>query len=182
MSDRTIVVSALSAWNALAVEEAEAAVLPCNGSQAWSRRMSAGRPYATAESVFLASDNIWRSLAAGDWQEAFDSHPRLGGTQAKAASGASLRWSAGEQSALQSDEGVKIALAVANEAYEARFGRIFLACATGRSAAEILALLQRRMNNTPEAEVAETAEQQRRITQLRLRKWLRVPAAGCDDV
>jgi 2-oxo-4-hydroxy-4-carboxy-5-ureidoimidazoline decarboxylase len=64
---------------------------------------------------------------------------------------------------------------VANREYEARFGRIFIICATGKSAAEMLAILHQRLSNDPRAELLEAAEQQRQITQLRLRKWLGVP-------
>ena len=67
-----------------------------------------------------------------------------------------------------------------NRAYEAKFGRIFIVCAAGKSSAVILELLQQRMNNDPQAELLEAAEQQRRITQLRLRKWLAMPAVSCD--
>ena len=67
---------------------------------------------------------------------------------------------------------MKLALAEGNRQYEERFGRIFIVCASGKSAAEILAILNARMQNTIAAELLEAAEQQRQITQLRLRRWL----------
>ncbi len=85
----------------------------------------------------------------------------------------SVEWSAQEQQKVgDADEGVKIALADANREYERRFDRIFIVCATGKSAAEILEILQRRLTNDADTELHEAAEQQRQITQIRLRKWL----------
>jgi 2-oxo-4-hydroxy-4-carboxy-5-ureidoimidazoline decarboxylase len=85
----------------------------------------------------------------------------------------SLAWSAREQSdALTAADSIKLALAEANREYESKFRRIFITCATGKSAVEILENLQRRLNNEEPAEILEAAEQQRQITQLRLRKWL----------
>jgi 2-oxo-4-hydroxy-4-carboxy-5-ureidoimidazoline decarboxylase len=67
---------------------------------------------------------------------------------------------------------VKIALAEGNREYEHKFGRIFIVCATGKSAAELLEILRRRLQNDARTELHEAAEQQRQITQIRLRKWL----------
>lgn len=172
----------LSAWNGLSPEAAQAAVLPCNGSLAWALSLALGRPFAGPEPLFAASDQTWRALAPSDWEQAFSSHPRIGETHAKQATAKSLAWSEGEQSGLSSEDRIRDALAEGNRAYEARFGRIFLVCATGKSAAEMLAILGRRLGNDPATELLEAAEAQRRITQLRLRKWLGVPPAGCDSV
>ncbi len=176
----------LQAWNELAAEEAAEAVLPCNGSHTWAAALAARRPFGTAKALFVAADEVWRALPAAGWQAAFDSHPRIGEAKAHAATGRSLAWSAGEQVQAQAQCSVETdeqaELAAGNRAYEARFGRIFLICATGKSAAEILAALQGRLRNDPHAELLEAAEQQRRITQLRLRKWLELPTTGCEDV
>lgn len=172
----------LQAWNAMPPDEAAQTVLPCNGSPAWARAMVSARPFADTKSLFAAADDAWRSLPLDDWQQAFDSHPRIGESHAKAAGAQSLAWSEGEQSAASPQEATRTALADGNRAYEARFGRIFLICATGKSAAEMLAILQRRLANDPDTELLEAAEQQRRITQLRLRKWLGLPAAYPDAV
>ncbi len=172
----------LEAWNAMPPDEAAQAILPCNGSLAWARAMGLQRPFTTAESFFIAADKAWRSLSLQDWQQAFNSHPRIGEAHAKAASAQSLAWSKGEQSAASSEDATRAALVEGNRAYEVRFGRIFLVCATGKSAAEMLAILQRRLANDSATEWLEAAEQQRRITQLRLRKWLGLPPARCDSV
>ena len=172
----------LGEWNGLEEASALEAALPCNGSHAWARELVAARPFAREEELFKASDRIWMMLTETDWNEAFRSHPRIGASHAQSASAQSLRWSAGEQAAVGEDVSVQAALHTVNVAYEAKFGRIFLVCATGRSAAEILGILERRLQNEPHSELLEAAEQQRRITQLRLRKWLGCPSPGCDDV
>ncbi len=172
----------LRAWNGIALEAAIDAILPCNGSRAWAAALAERRPFAEVQELFAAADQVWRMLRASEWQEAFDRHPRIGETQAASASARSLQWSHGEQSEAWTDEAIKIQLREGNRAYEAKFGRIFIVCATSKSSAEILNLLQQRMENDPHAELLEAAEQQRRITQLRLRKWLAMPGVSCDDV
>jgi 2-oxo-4-hydroxy-4-carboxy-5-ureidoimidazoline decarboxylase len=162
----------LTEWNAMNAEEAAAAALPCCGSSAWASRLAALRPFDSFEELSAASDRVWLALPEGDWQQAFDSHPRIGQAHAKAATEKSLKWSEGEQAAANPDDAVRAALALGNQAYEKRFGRIFIVCATGKSAAEMLAILEKRMENDPATEMREAAEQQRLITQLRLRKWL----------
>ena len=166
--------SYIEEWNAMTVEAASEAVLPCCGSHAWARALASRRPLSTLPELLAASDAAWWSLPEQDWQEAFDSHPRIGEQHAvKHATDASLLWSAGEQqTAGLSDADAKAKLAEANRVYEAKFGRIFIVCASGKTAQEMLTIVTRRMHNTPEAELHETAEQQREITHTRLRKWL----------
>ena len=161
-------------WNALPAEDAASEILPCCGSRAWAEKLVTQRPFTTPESLCAASDAIWLTLPETDWQRAFDSHPRIGQRHAHAATAQSLSWSSGEQSAAMAsqDEAAKLALAEGNREYETKFGRIFLICASGKSTQEILANLRARMGNTPEAESREAVEQQRQITQLRLRSWL----------
>ena len=160
-------------WNAMTAEAASEAVLPCCGSHAWALGLASRRPLSTLPELLAASDAAWWSLTEADWQQAFDSHPRIGEQHAVGATETSLAWSAGEQHAADlSDATAKEVLAEGNRAYEAKFGRIFIVCATGRTAQEMITILSRRMHNTPEAELHETAEQQREITHIRLRKWL----------
>jgi 2-oxo-4-hydroxy-4-carboxy-5-ureidoimidazoline decarboxylase len=162
----------LSAWNGLDQDAAAEAILPCNGSRAWAEALAAQRPFDTPFDLTCTADIVWRGLAPADWQQAFDSHPRIGEQKAKAATATSLQWSSGEQSAAQLSDETQDALASANREYEAAFGRIFIVCATGKTAAEMLALLRLRLGNDPATELREAAEQQRQITQIRLRKWL----------
>ena len=166
---------ALALWNALNADDAAHDILPCCGSRAWATALAARRPFAEAAQLFLASDEVWAGLPEPAWYEAFASHPRIGQQHARSATAQSLTWSSAEQSAAMSEEETtKLALADANRQYEERFGRIFIVCASGKSAAEILGILNTRMQNSPEAELLEAAEQQRQITQHRLRRWLGV--------
>lgn len=166
--------SYIEEWNAMTAKAASEAVLPCCGSHAWAMGLASRRPLGTLPELLAASDAAWWSLTEPDWQEAFDGHPRIGEQHAAAgATDLSLAWSAGEQHvAGLSDDDAKMKLAAGNRAYEARFSRIFIVCATGKTAQEMLAILARRMRNTAEAELQEAAEQQRAITHIRLRKWL----------
>jgi len=174
MSQQHPVNTILEDWNRLEQETATKIILPCNGSLAWAIGVVNLYPFETPDELFAASDKVWLALPEKDWQQAFDSHPRIGEHKAKAATAQSLKWSTGEQSAANPDEATQAALAAANKEYEQRFGRIFIVCATGKSAAEMLAILQRRLANDPATELKEAAEQQRQITQIRLRKWLGV--------
>lgn len=164
--------TALDRWNALNADEAAAAVLPCCGSRAWAAGLARKRPLSTLPELLAGSDSAWWSLPPEDWQEAFATHPALG-EQHAAATAQSLAWSQGEQSRLAVGEAsLRERIAANNRAYQERFGRVFLLRAAGRSAAEILAIQQQRLHNTPEAELQESAEQQREITHLRLQRWL----------
>jgi|HubBroStandDraft_1064217.scaffolds.fasta_scaffold03713_5 OHCU decarboxylase len=172
----------LARWNLLPSEEASKAILPCCGSQAWAHGMVARRPLLDERELLAASNETWNGLARSDWIEAFQSHPRIGETAesqpaqpptAHSPQAQSVEWSAQEQSNV-ADAGaaVRNALAEANREYERRFNRIFIVCATGKSAPEILEILRRRFNHDAETELLEAAEQQRQITEIRLRKWL----------
>jgi len=164
----------LEQWNLLSVEQAIGAILPCCGSQAWARGMAARRPLLDEAALLAASDETWHNLAQSDWMEAFQSHPRIGESHARQfAASRAAAWSAHEQKRIaDADAAVKIALEEGNREYEQRFDRIFIVCATGKSATEILEILRRRLQNDAETERREAAEQQRQITQIRLRKWL----------
>ncbi|MFZ3187451.1 MAG: 2-oxo-4-hydroxy-4-carboxy-5-ureidoimidazoline decarboxylase [Candidatus Sulfotelmatobacter sp.] len=168
----------LARWNDLPGDRAIKMILPCCGSNAWAQGMAARRPLTDESALLAASNQTWHNLARTDWLEAFQSHPRIGESRAHFSSTASaaaqsVEWSAQEQRKVgDAEAALKIALADANREYERRFGRIFIVCATGKSAAEILEILQRRLNNDAEAELHEAAEQQRQITEFRLKKWL----------
>lgn len=157
-------------------------ILPCNGSRAWAEGIVRRRPFASAKELLAAADDVWLALREDDWQQAFNSHPRLGESHAKAATTRSLNWSAHEQSAANPDEKVREELAQANREYEAKFGRVFLLCATGRTAEEMLSILRVRLRNDAATELLEAAEQQRLITQLRLRKWLQLTQMTCAEL
>jgi 2-oxo-4-hydroxy-4-carboxy-5-ureidoimidazoline decarboxylase len=164
----------LARWNFLPIAAAVNEILPCCGSRAWADGMAARRPLPDEATLLAVSDDIWRSLARSDWLEAFRSHPRIGESRApEAASPQSAAWSEQEQrNVADASDSTKVALAEGNREYERRFNRIFIVCATGKSPAEILKILQRRLKNDEHTESQEAAEQQRQITQIRLRKWL----------
>lgn len=169
----------LGQWNRLSVADAPRAILPSCGSKAWAQGMAARRPLKDESALLAASNEIWRSLTPSDWMEAFRSHPRIGesrrseSSQLPTQSAQSAVWSTQEQrNVAEANAEVRNALADANREYERRFNRIFIVCATGKSAPEILEILQRRLQNDAETELREAAEQQRQITEIRLKKWI----------
>jgi allantoicase len=164
----------IARFNHLARAQAQRALLDCCGSQAWAQQVLAQRPYGSAERLYEAADKVWAQLGKKDWLEAFGHHRPIGGTKAKEKqSKAARRWSAEEQSAAQraSKENLAV-LAAANEAYRAAFGHVFLICAAGKTGEEILQSLQQRLSNSAEVELRIAAEEQRKITRMRLEKLL----------
>jgi 2-oxo-4-hydroxy-4-carboxy-5-ureidoimidazoline decarboxylase len=164
----------LAQLNALPRLEAADQLRACCGSSRWVEAMLARRPFESVEHLLLVADETWRATGPEDWEEAFSHHPRIGERQAAApVSAAASAWSAGEQraSAGSGAEG-RAALAEANTAYEQRFGRIYLVCAAGRSAEELLADISERMKNDPERERGVAVEEQRKITRLRLQSLI----------
>lgn len=146
----------------------------CCGSRAWVERMLAAQPFSDPEAMFGQSDAIWWSLGREDWLEAFAAHPRIGSKRdVEKKSGTEKKWSEGEQAgAAAADQEVLDALARANADYEARFGHIYIVCATGKSAREMLQIARARLANDPETEARVAAEEQRKITRIRLTKLL----------
>ena len=169
----------LKRLNALCATEAEAELLACCGASRWARGMVARRPFGSVAELRAAADETWRSLGREDWLEAFSRHPEIGEKagekQIKSEAGQriSSRWWAEEQSGTQRTAAeVTARLTEANRAYRQRFGYIFIVCATGKTAEEMLAILERRLQNDASAELTIAAEEQRRITRLRLEKLL----------
>jgi 2-oxo-4-hydroxy-4-carboxy-5-ureidoimidazoline decarboxylase len=163
----------LARWNSLRPEDAAQEILPCCGSKAWADRMADRRPIPGEAALLTACDEVWWSVSESDWLEAFRSHPRIGESAAHSSPARSANWSAAEQRKVAvADIDLRSALAQANRKYEEQFHRIFIVCATNRSAPEILDILQRRLRNDDATELREAAEQQRQIAHLRLKKWL----------
>jgi len=136
--------------------------------------MAAARPFRSAESLAAAADRTWRELSKSDWLEAFAAHPPIGpDPPGKSNPDRSLSWARQEQSGTRGADPETLAdLSKLNREYADRFDRVFLVCATGRSAAEMLALGRKRLENDAETELAIAAEEQRKITRLRLEKLL----------
>jgi len=160
--------------NALLSEEAEDALRACCGSPKWAQQMAAQRPFNGVEPLFRAAADTWQALGRDDWLEAFRSHPQIGEKKAKGKQSVRTgKWSAQEQAgAAGAGAATRAALAEANRAYRDRFGYIFIVCATGKSAAEMLEFCRRRLGNDPETELRIAAEEQAKITRLRLEKLL----------
>jgi len=163
----------LAAWNAADPSAATDAMLSCCGARRWAAAMVALRPIESEEKFCAAAGDVWSTMEVTDWMEAFACHPRIGERKAAQATTQSKEWSKQEQSAASgADAAVLAMLAEKNAEYEEHFGFTYIVCATGKTAEEMLAILERRLNNDRETEMREAAEQQRQITGIRLRKWL----------
>ena len=163
--------------NSLSKEEAEAQLLKCCGSTLWARRMAEERPFRDLQDLTAKADAVWWALDEEDWLEAFSRHPKIGEQKSERAQvKEAARWSEAEQAgASGAGEETKLALAEANREYERKFGYIYIVCATGKSADEMLAILRGRLQNDADREIHVAAEEQRRIMHLRLQKLLTKP-------
>jgi 2-oxo-4-hydroxy-4-carboxy-5-ureidoimidazoline decarboxylase len=164
----------LDELNALASERAAQVFRACCGASRWIDAMVARRPFASTGAAISMADDIWLAMGPDDWREAFAHHPRIGErAAAKPQDERAAEWSAGEQSSVaNADATIQDELAGINRAYEARFGYIYIVCASGRSADELVEIARRRLTNAPDDELRVAAEEQRQITRLRLRKLL----------
>jgi 2-oxo-4-hydroxy-4-carboxy-5-ureidoimidazoline decarboxylase len=158
--------AALAAFNAAPARDAEREVARCCASGSFTAAIISGRPYDSVRSLTAAIDIVFAGLDWADVTEALDAHPRIG---EPGRSG----WSREEQAgAAGADPGTDRELADGNRAYEQRFGHVFLICASGLTAAQMLASLRERLGHNPAAERSTVREELRKITQLRMRKLL----------
>ena len=145
----------------------------CCGARRWVQQMVAQRPYQNLDSLRETAQRVWETMERDDILEAFDHHPRIGADiqalREKFTRTASLSESE-QASVAEASESTLLALRDGNRQYEERYGHIFIVCASGKSAEEMLALLQSRMNNEPEDELRIAATEQAKITLLRLEK------------
>jgi OHCU decarboxylase len=163
------------AWlNSLSSSEATTELLHCCGSQRWAEEVAKDRPYSSVESLVERANDVWRTLDAGDWLQAFRSHPRIGEKKAAdSASAQSQQWSGQEQSGVSNaSRETADSLSALNEAYEQKFGFLFIICATGKTSDEILSALRERLGNDTAVELPIAAGEQNKITELRLKKLL----------
>ena len=152
-------------------DEADRRLHACCASSTWVARVRSGRPYGTPERLLDAAQRACWGLSPADVDEALAAHPRIG--ERAQGAGTEATWSRQEQASVSdSDEQTRQRLREGNVAYEARFDRVFLVRAAGRSPAQMLAELERRLGNDPEAEQAEVVEQLAQITRLRVEKLL----------
>ena len=160
--------------NQLGADAAKAELFKCCGSARWSDELTALRPFASKEILLRQSDRIWASLTESDSLEAFSHHPKIGDLKSLEKKFASTKeWAGKEQSGVDpADQQTLLALAEGNQAYEKKFGYIFIVCASGKTAAEMLELLNKRMHNDPALELQNARAEQNKITHLRLEKLL----------
>lgn len=165
----------LAAFNALDGSAAAAALISCCGCVRWAEEVAAQRPFASRDALIAMAEAAWRDSTPAEVREAISHHPAIGADVARlrAKFAATADWSAGEQAGVQgASEAVLEALRDANVAYADRFGYIFLVCATGKTAAEMLALLQARLGNDPADEWRIAHGEQAKITTIRLEKLI----------
>jgi OHCU decarboxylase len=162
----------LAEFNALPSAQAESVLMDCCCSARWAASVASRRPYENVEAFHKAADAIWWNLERADWLEAFSHHPQIGDKPASGSESA-RQWAEGEQTgARAATEEVKTRLARGNRAYFDKFGYIYIVCASGKSAAGMLAILEQRLQNDLASELSIAAEQQRLITRIRLEKLL----------
>jgi 2-oxo-4-hydroxy-4-carboxy-5-ureidoimidazoline decarboxylase len=151
-------------------DEARTFLATCCGSTRWVEEMLRRRPFGSNHQLRAAARDVWFALAPDDWREAFRHHPKIGDRDAlRARFPSTADLSAQEQRGVAAASDATLdALAEGNRAYEQKFGFIFIVCATGKTADEMLALLQARLSNDPQDELLTAAAEQAKITELRL--------------
>ncbi len=164
----------LARLNDLPHAEAESTFLDCCGSSEWARRMAESRPFTMLEDLYRNADDIWFALSLVEWLEAFAAHPKIGSKKPiPVQKDRAVAWSSGEQAGMQTaEDDVREQLAEANRLYQAKFGFIFIVCATGKTADEMLGICRARLGNSVETEIRIAGEEQRKITEIRLNKLL----------
>lgn len=173
--------NALADLNVAPIEEVRARLHHCCASQRWVDAMLALRPFASEQAVLDAATATWSALGDDDYLEAFAAHPLIGDVELLreryAQQAAGDRALAEQGQVLEADEEVITTLAELNQRYLAQHGFIFIVCASGKSAQEMLALLQARVDRTTAQELATAAAEQLKITHIRLRDVLKDTAS-----
>ncbi|HXD93733.1 MAG TPA: 2-oxo-4-hydroxy-4-carboxy-5-ureidoimidazoline decarboxylase [Bacteroidia bacterium] len=146
----------------------------CCGSTTWAKQLTTKKPFDSKISLLHNSNWIWQNCTVRDALEAFTHHPKIGDLKSLEKKFASTKdWAGGEQAGVNvATQNTLIALADGNEAYYKKFGYIFIVCATGKTAEEMLALLNTRLGNTPDIEIKIAMGEQNKITHIRLEKLI----------
>jgi len=161
----------LATFNALPYDAAQAVIAHCVAIPRWQQALAAARPFASVSALLEEAERLAQAWDSEDLEQALTAHPRIGERASGADKEAAL--SRQEQSAMgDANAALKQAMLAGNQAYEARFGRVFLIRARGRSGEEMLAQLQRRLSHDEETETREALQQLREITLLRLKESL----------
>lgn len=164
----------LQTLNNLPVDQAARALGKCCGASDWVNQMVQSRPFLSKADLLKKAELIWYSTEEPDWLEAFSHHPKIGDTASLAKKfAATVEWSGEEQKSVAgANQEVIQKLAIGNQDYEEKFGFIFIVCATGKSAEEMLALLEARIVNDYDEEIRIAMGEQHKITLIRLEKLL----------
>jgi 2-oxo-4-hydroxy-4-carboxy-5-ureidoimidazoline decarboxylase len=164
----------LQQLNKLDDTEARETLTKCCGSGKWVDKMNAARPFSNQQDLFDKADDAWQQCSQEDWLEAFTHHPKIGDVESLKKKFASTSDFASTEQAGVNTATTDIIneLALYNEKYEAKFGFIFIVCATGKSAQEMLTLLKQRYENLPEEEIRIAMQEQHKITKIRLQKLI----------
>jgi 2-oxo-4-hydroxy-4-carboxy-5-ureidoimidazoline decarboxylase len=158
----------LATFNAAPEHDVTAQLLACCDAGTWAQTVVTARPYATVDELLATASGAIRRLGPGDIDQALAAHPRIG--ERAAGRTREAAWSRQEQSGVETGEHTRAALVEANREYEQRFGRVFLICATGLDARQILSSLRRRLGNDDATEAAEVLDELGKIALVRLRK------------
>jgi len=163
-------------FNILPKQELKETLLKCCGSPAWVNRMLPFVPADDLVELLEDAEEQWWLCSELDWKDAFAGHPKIGDVESlKKKFASTADWAAGEQGGVaKASQQTLEAMADANQKYEEKFGYIFIVCATGKSAEEMLGILQSRLLNTPEEEIKIAADEQNKITKIRIEKLLDV--------
>ncbi|PSL25431.1 2-oxo-4-hydroxy-4-carboxy-5-ureidoimidazoline decarboxylase [Chitinophaga ginsengisoli] len=164
----------LTALNALPPEQLNETLSTCCGATAWIEKMKKEFPVKDEATLLAAAAKHWHECTEQDWREAFSHHPKIGdlhSLQQKFATTA--QWASREQAGtIDASTVILQAFAKGNKLYEDKFGYIFIVCATGKSAPEMLSILTERLKNSPEEEIKIAMQEQEKITAIRLKKLL----------
>jgi allantoicase len=159
--------------DALPGELARADLTACAASTRWVDAMLAARPFGTAKRVYEIAERAWSQTGPEDWRQAIAAHPRIGESAAPKEAGTQTGWSSKEQAGMRAaSTEVRAKMSEANRLYESRFGFTYIVCATGKSAEELLAIAESRLQNSPEKELETAAAELYAITLIRLGKLL----------
>lgn len=160
--------------NTLPNEAAFEELFKCCGSTAWAKNLASKRPFRNKEELMRVSDICWCACTKEDGLEAFTHHPKIGDIKSLEKKFASTKeWAGGEQAGVNNAaHNTLLELAQGNTDYENKFGYIFIVCATGKSAEEMLALLKARLQNDAQTELKIAMGEQNKITHIRLEKLL----------
>jgi 2-oxo-4-hydroxy-4-carboxy-5-ureidoimidazoline decarboxylase len=164
----------ISSLNELKTDAAHLAFIKCCTANAWVERMVAGMPFSSVETLVSQADINWQGLTEADYLQAFEGHPKIGDVSSlREKYRATEKIAAGEQSGVsKATETTLNALKQLNDDYQEKFGFIFIVCATGKSASQMLEILSQRIVNQRSDEIINAAEEQRKILQIRIGKMI----------